>query len=156
MAITDNPIGKSDYALFNSLISNQNIILRKVENWKKAISVLGKMLETNGVLRDGSIDSAIQREQLSFTSFKNIATPHANPKFVKKTQIGVLKLENPIIWGEQKVSLIFFIAFKENMDQSQLDLIYGRFWDILSDDKLIKKIISSNNSEKISDLLKGR
>lgn len=156
MAIADNGTKNSDYSLFNSLISSPNIILGQEKDWQGAISTIGKLLEKNGILRTGSIDSAIQREKLSFTSFKNISTPHANPKFVKKTQIGVLKLEEPVVWGEQKVSLVFFIAFKENMDQSQLDAIYERFWDILSDDKLIKKIVASNNSEKISDLLKGR
>lgn len=156
MAVTSNTSQAGNYSLFNSLISSKNIILQKVKDWQGAITTLGKLLENNGVLRTGSIDSAIQRENLSFTSFKNISTPHANPKFVKKTQIGVLKLEKPVIWGEQKVDLVFFIAFKENMDQSQLDTIYERFWDILSNDKLIKKIVSSTSSEKISDLLKGR
>jgi len=156
MAITDNNSQTSDYSLFNSLISRKNIIIEETDSWQKAISILGKLLENTGVLRAGSVESAIRREKLSFTSFKNISTPHANPKFVRKTQIGVLKLKNPIVWGDQKVSLVFFIAFKENMDQAQLDTIYDRFWNILSDDKLIKKIISSNSSEKISDLLKGR
>ncbi|MFC6177274.1 BglG family transcription antiterminator [Companilactobacillus huachuanensis] len=156
MAIADNTSQTSDYSLFNSLISSENIMIDKVDNWENAISMLGKLLENNGVLRTGSIESAIQRENLSFTSFKNISTPHANPRYVKKTRIGVLKLQEPVVWGNQKVNLIFFIAFKENMDQAQLDTIYDRFWDILSDGRLIKKIISSNSSEKISDLLKGR
>jgi len=156
MAITDGNILKNDYSQFNKLISSKNIIISNVKNWKDAISILGTLLEKNQVLNVGSIDSAIKREDLSFTSFRNISTPHANPKYVKKSQIGVLKLDKPIIWGEQMVSVVFFIAFKDNMKQLQLDDIYDRFWNILSDDKLIKKIILSNSSKEISNLLRGR
>ena len=107
-------------------------------------------------LKVGSLESAIKREELSFTSFKNISTPHANPKFVKESQIGVLKLNKPIVWGKQMVSVVFFIAFKKNTPQPELDDIYDRFWDILSNEKLIKKIISSDNAQEVSNLLKGR
>lgn len=67
-----------------------------------------------------------------------------------------MKLEEPIVWGEQLVSVIFFIAFKENIPQAKLDEIYDRFWEILSDDKLIKRIISSDSNKKIANLLKGK
>ncbi|KRN98775.1 BglG family transcription antiterminator [Companilactobacillus kimchiensis] len=156
IAITTDKSPKDDYELFNSLISDKNIINANVDTWQDAIRVLGKLLEDNSILKDGSIESAIKRENLSFTSFKNISMPHANPKFVNKSQIGVLKLNNPIVWGDQMVSVVFFIAFKGDIQQKELDEIYDRFWDILSDDKLIKKIISDNDSKEISNLLKGR
>ena len=156
MAIADENTFKDDYGQFNKLISKNNIMIANVQNWKGAIKILGTLLEKNLVLDAGSIDSAIKRENLSFTSFKNISTPHANPKYVKESKIGVLKLDNPVVWGKQKVSVVFFIAFKKDMNQSQLDDIYDRFWNILSNDKLIKKIIRSNSSEEISNLLKGR
>lgn len=156
IAIDDDSNKKTDSQLFNRLITPENIILTNVKTWQEAIAVLGKLLEENRGLKSGSIESAIKREELSFTSFKNISTPHANPKFVKKSQIGVLKLKEPVAWGEQLVSVVFFIAFKENTPQPKLDNIYDRFWDILSDDKLIKKIISSNSNKEISNLLRGR
>lgn len=156
MAIDDKNELTDNNILFNNLISERNILISKVDSWEKAIELLGHQLEKNDVLQKGSIESAIRREHLSFTSFKNISTPHANPKYVNESQIGVLKLEKPIVWGEQLVSVVFFIAFKEDVPQAKLDEIYDRFWDVLSNEKLIKKIILSDSNKDISNLLRGK
>ncbi|MQS76433.1 transcription antiterminator [Lactobacillus halodurans] len=157
IAIENNDIdANNNDNLFNSLISDKNILISKASSWEDAITKMGILLEKNQILKPNSIKSAIAREHLSYTSFKNIATPHANPKYVKQSQIGVLKLLNPITWGKQKVSLVFFIAFNQNTPQSELDKIYDRFWDILSNRKIIKEIISSKTKEQIINLLKGK
>ncbi|WP_201307714.1 BglG family transcription antiterminator [Companilactobacillus farciminis] len=157
IAVGNNDVDANDKnQLFNNLISDKNVLVSKVDCWEEAISKIGNLLERNNILKSNSVKSAIAREHLSFTSFNEIATPHADPKYVIQSQIGVLKLTNPIPWGRQKVSLVFFIALNKNISQSELDKIYDRFWDILSDKKIIKEIISSKTNEQIINLLKGQ
>ncbi|WP_125762482.1 BglG family transcription antiterminator [Companilactobacillus hulinensis] len=140
---------------FLKLISRDNILLRDTNDWQESIKILCNHLESQKILKPNAELSAIKREQLSFTSFDNLATPHANPKFVNTSHIAVLKTNEAIVWGTQKVNLIFFIALKDNLKQSELDQIYDRFWDILSDKKLIKKIVQSDNVDEIFELLRG-
>lgn len=157
MAIGNDDVDVTDKnQLFNSLISDKNILISKVDCWEEAITKLGNLLEKNNVLKPNSVKSAIAREHLSYTSFNEIATPHANPRYVIQSQIGVLKLTDSIPWGKQKVRLVFFIALDQDISQPELDKIYDRFWDILSDEKIIKEIISSKTKKQIINLLKGQ
>ncbi|WKK95004.1 PTS sugar transporter subunit IIA [Clostridioides difficile] len=77
----------------------------------------------------------MERENLSYTSFQSIATPHANPSYIKKSNISVATLKNPITWGNEKVEVIFFISL-ENDKNLELDEIYEVFYDFIDNKKI--------------------
>lgn len=63
---------------------------------------------------NGFKESIINREKMGSTSlYTGIALPHADPKFVKVSQLQVLTLNKPILWGKNNVSVVALISIKK-------------------------------------------
>lgn len=141
------------YKSFKNLIFKENILLNiEALNYEYVIKCITDNLIKKGFARDGIAESAIERESLSYTSFQSIATPHANPSYIKKSNISVATLKNPITWGNEKVEIIFFISL-ENDKNLELDEIYEVFYDFIDNKKNIDDILSATSPKEVYDLL---
>ncbi|MDI0266163.1 BglG family transcription antiterminator [Clostridioides difficile] len=141
------------YKSFKNLIFKENILLNiEALNYEDVIKCITDNLIKKGFARDGIAESAIERESLSYTSFQSIATPHANPSYIKKSNISVATLKNPITWGNEKVEIIFFISL-ENDKNLELDEIYEVFYDFIDNKKNIDDILSATSPKEVYDLL---
>lgn len=141
------------YKSFKNLIFKENILLNiEALNYEDVIKCITDNLIKKGFARDGIAESAIERESLSYTSFQSIATPHANPSYIKKSNISVATLKNPITWGNEKVEVIFFISL-ENDKNLELDEIYEVFYDFIDNKKNIDDILSATSPKEVYDLL---
>ncbi len=141
------------YKSFKNLIFKENILLNiEALNYEDVIKCITDNLIKKGFARDGIAESAIERECLSYTSFQSIATPHANPSYIKKSNISVATLKNPITWGNEKVEVIFFISL-ENDKNLELDEIYEVFYDFIDNKKNIDDILSATSPKEVYDLL---
>lgn len=141
------------YNSFKNLIFEQNILLNiEALNYEDAIKCITDNLIKKGFAKEGIAESAIERETLSYTSFQSIATPHANPSYIKKSNISVATLKNPITWGNEKVEVIFFISL-ENDKNLELDEIYEVFYDFIDNKKNIDDILSATSPKEVYDLL---
>ncbi|MCH4168700.1 MAG: BglG family transcription antiterminator [Streptococcaceae bacterium] len=116
---------------FSRLINSKLIFLDKsFDTYELALNFIGKQLSDGGFASSQVIESAIDREKLSFTSIGKFATPHGNPKFIKKSTIVFLRLKKEIKWGNDKVRYIFFICIKDETPE-QLELIYDNLLEII-------------------------
>ncbi|MCI9976113.1 MULTISPECIES: BglG family transcription antiterminator [unclassified Clostridioides] len=141
------------YKSFKNLIFKENILLNiEALNYEDVIKCITDNLIKKGFARDGIAESAIERESLSYTSFQSIATPHANPSYIKKSNISIATLKNPITWGNEKVEVIFFISL-ENDKNLELDEIYEVFYDFIDNKKNIDDILSATSPKEVYDLL---
>lgn len=141
------------YKSFKNLIFKENILLNiEALNYEDVIKCITDNLIKKGFARDGIAESAIERECLSYTSFQSIATPHANPSYIKKSNISIATLKNPITWGNEKVEVIFFISL-ENDKNLELDEIYEVFYDFIDNKKNIDDILSATSPKEVYDLL---
>lgn len=141
------------YKSFKNLIFEENILLNiEALNYEDVIKCITDNLIKKGFARDGIAESAIERENLSYTSFQSIATPHANPSYIKKSNISVATLKNPITWGNEKVEVIFFISL-ENDKNLELDEIYEVFYDFIDNKKNIDDILSATSPKEVYGLL---
>ncbi|HAU4840122.1 TPA: PRD domain-containing protein, partial [Clostridioides difficile] len=141
------------YKSFRNLIFEENILLNiEASNYEDAIKYITDNLIKKGFAKEGIAKSAIERENLSYTSFQSIATPHANPSYIKKSNISVATLKNPITWGNEKVEVIFFISL-ENDKNLELDEIYEVFYDFIDNKKNINDILSATSTKEVYDLL---
>lgn len=141
------------YKSFKNLIFKENILLNiEALNYEDVIKCITDNLIKKGFARDGIAESAIERESLSYTSFQSIATPHANPSYIKKSNISIATLKNPITWGNEKVEIIFFISL-ENDKNLELDEIYEVFYDFIDNKKNIDDILSATSPKEVYDLL---
>lgn len=138
---------------FKKLIFEENILLNiEASNYEDVIRCITDNLIKRDYAKEGIAESAIERENLSYTSFQYIATPHANPSYIKKSNISVATLKNPITWGNENVEVVFFISL-ENDKNLELDEIYEVFYDFIDNKKNINDLLSATSSKEVYDLL---
>ncbi len=125
-----------------------------LSSWQEVIQFIGEKLIKQGFALKGVTESAIQREQLSFTSFGSYAVPHANPNFIQKPVIAICSLKHPIKWGDQSTSIVFFIAMTKKLTQLQIDSIFDDFYDLVSNSRSLERLAdSSTNAELFNKLI---
>lgn len=125
-----------------------------LSSWQEVIQFIGEKLIKQGFALKGVTESAIQREQLSFTSFGSYAVPHANPNFIQKPVIAICSLKHPIKWGDQSASIVFFIAMTKKLTQLQIDSIFDDFYDLVSNSRSLERLAdSSTNTELFNKLI---
>jgi lichenan operon transcriptional antiterminator len=89
----------------------------KYLNYKEALSDICLELQKKGLIDDNFINLLIEREETSSTAYDNfIALPHplncGNHSFVSFT-----KLNNPIIWNNQKIQFIILFSFSSEKSE---------------------------------------
>lgn len=137
---------------FSRLIKKELIFLDKeIKSLEEIISLMGEQLIEKGYAKRGIVESAIEREKFSYTSFEKFATPHANPNYVKKSAIFFLRLKNEITWGSTQVRFIFFLCLKDE-DPQQLEEIFDSLLTIIDENR--KGYLSKGDSQQILDYLK--
>lgn len=118
---------------FSRLIYDDFIFLNESFNSKEdIIQFISERLVVKNYVRDGFLESVLQREKIASTSFGKIATPHGESSFVNKSIIVFLGLKKPIIWGNEKVKTIFLLCMQEK-NSSEYERIYDELLDIVDD-----------------------
>lgn len=83
----------------------------------------------------------------------NVAMPHARPEQgVNKNGVSLLKLNNFVYYGEQKIYLIFILAAIDS--NSHIDTI-KKLMDVFDNENTIKKLINSKTTDEILKILEG-
>lgn len=137
---------------FSRLIQTELIFLDEAfQTMEEAISFMGNQLINKGYGESGIVESANEREYFSYTSFDKFATPHANPRYVKKAAISFLRLKNEITWGSTQVRFVFFLCVKDEEPQ-QLEKIFDSLLTIIDENE--KGYLAKGNAQQILDYLK--
>ena len=122
--------------------SNENLVFYISGSKEEIIYKVCEKLVKDGYVEEEYYQTMIMREQIGSTdNIYQIALPHGDMKYVKKTVICFGILEEPIKWKNHFVHLIIFFNI------SKEDIIKSR--DILDD---IYKLIQS---KELKELLKG-
>ncbi|EUJ21733.1 PRD/PTS system IIA 2 domain-containing regulatory protein [Listeria grandensis FSL F6-0971] len=138
---------------FLDLIQPEYIFAKlAVTTMEEAIAAIGKELITQGIAQVGIVESALRREELSFTSFDQMATPHAEPALINESAIIVATLEKPVKWGLVDVDKIFFIALTEQNDLD-LDAVYEQFYKYIDNKRWMERLTQLGTSEAIYEHL---
>lgn len=97
--------------------------------------------------------SVLEREQLGSTSlYTGIALPHADPAFVKESELVMMTLEKPIQWGQNMISVVVLIAIAENDEALYKKALIGLYSKI--DNKAyIEQLTSSPDQSTFIDRL---
>ncbi|KGL42451.1 PRD domain-containing protein [Listeria sp. SHR_NRA_18] len=138
---------------FLDLIQPEHILAGlEVTTMEAAITEIGEMLIARDIAKPGIVKSALLREELSFTSFDDMATPHADPALIKKSAIVIATLKKPVKWGLVDVDKIFFIALTEN-NGLNLDAVYEQFYNYIDNKKWLEKLMTLETAEEIYEHL---
>ncbi|SJZ50154.1 BglG family transcription antiterminator [Garciella nitratireducens] len=86
----------------------------KKQHRYEVVEMLSQILVSKGFVNEKFVSSAVKREKQSATAIGGgIAIPHGSPSFIHETAIAVAILKEPIEWGNELVSIVFLLAFKE-------------------------------------------
>lgn len=111
-----------------------------------AIRTLGESLKSLGIIDDGYIDSAIEREQLSSTVFVDgLAVPHAMSMTAERPTIALAVNESATPWGDQRVNVVAFIAFAAS-GRDEFQSVFEQFVDVFSDRSRMSDVIKNSTT----------
>lgn len=138
---------------FVDLIEPKTIFAKlDVATMEDAITQIGNKLVNLGIAKSGIVESALKREALSFTSFEEMATPHADPVLINESHIAIATLKNPVKWGLVEVDKIFFIALTEQ-NGINLDAMYEQFYKYIDNKKWLEKLTQLKSAAEIYEHL---
>ena len=130
-------------------------IIDSVIDWKESIKIAGKSLLEKNIITGNYINAMIESiEKLGFYVIlrDNLAMPHARPEEgAISTGVSLLKLNNPVYYGDSKVQLVFVLATKEA--NSPLETLM-QLMELFQDDESIEKLINSKDYNEILEVIK--
>ena len=130
-------------------------IMDSVVDWKESIRIAGKSLLGKNIITENYIKAMIESiEKLGFYVIlrENLAMPHARPEEgTLGTGVSLLKLNEPVYYGESKVQLVFVLATKDA--NSHLETLM-QLMELFQDDESIEKLIKAQNYDEILEIIK--
>lgn len=137
-----NLLSKSFFKIDNNNLSQTEIIK----------SMIDKLSKENYVDSD-VYNRVIKRERLSTTAIRNFAMPHAEIPNDNKPVIYIYINKNGILWENEKVNIVFLFLLNESVKQ-ELDDIYSFFYEVISSEITLHKLINVKSYEGFVEILK--
>lgn len=137
------------------LFNDENIqILDRVKDWREAIIEGSRPLLKGGKIEKRYIDSMIKSvEELGFyiVLTDDIAMPHSRPEEgVNETGVSLLKLNEEVEFGNNKIKLVFVLAAKDK--NTHIDTI-TKLLEIFQDDNKIEKLKVAKSVNEIKKII---
>lgn len=132
------------------------------ENQKEALNILANEFYRNDVVNDNFLEGILQREVVFPTGLlledgTGVAIPHTDGDKVKRSQIGYMSLEKPVIFKEMgqddheiEVRQIFMLALKEAHEQLTT---LQNLMTIFCDTKLMNDLYACESQEKYEEII---
>lgn len=114
------------------------LIRPRVESKDQLITMMVKKLEDKGDVTPNYLSSVFDRERATTTSIgRGIAIPHGNMTEINESRIVVAILEEPILWHEDLVDVVFLLAVKmtSNFEIKRTKQFYKDFLQLTDDDE---------------------
>jgi len=109
------------------------------------IEFLASKLFEKGCVPEDYVDRVLEREKMSPTSFGNlVAIPHSMLMDAYRTAVAVAVLKRPILWGKNKVQLVFMFAIKYE-ERKLMDCFFNQMVAVLDDPIKIDRLIKSSS-----------
>ena len=82
---------------------------------------------------------------------EGVAMPHSRPENgVSRTSMSLLKLENPVNYGDNKVKLIFILAAEDS--EKHIEALTG-FSELLQDDDEVEALMNAKTMEEVTNII---
>ena len=129
-------------------------VLSEVKDWEESIKSASEPLIKSGNIEQSYVDAMIKSiNDLGFYIIlgEHIAMPHARPENgVNETGVSFLKVNKPVDFGDDPISLIFILAAKDS--DSHIDTI-GALLEIFQDEEKIKDLLKTEDKNELIKIL---
>lgn len=135
------------------LTAERVVLADRTPTREEAIRDVGRLLVEAGAVREGYIDSMLEREQTVSTSMGNfLAIPHGTNDgraFIDRTALAVIRYPEVIDWGGDEVRFVVGIAGREN---EHLEIL-GRIAVLFSDDDDVQALLTAPDAAALFDII---
>ena len=105
------------------------------------IRALGSSMVELGIIDEGYVEGAIEREAMSSTAFTDtIAVPHAMSMSASHTAIAIVVTETPMQWGGNRVNVIALIAFSA-AGRRAFQVVFDQLVEVFSDRDVVQRVV---------------
>lgn len=136
--------------MLKKILKGNITIKKEVSDWEESIRIASQPLLIEKKINEGYIESMIKDiKKMGFyvVLADKVAMPHSRPENgVKKTSLALLKLDNPVKYGDNDVNLIFILAAKNKDEHINIIKELSAFLD---EDIKIEKAIKSTSINEI-------
>ncbi|MBU8785132.1 MULTISPECIES: BglG family transcription antiterminator [Bacillus] len=141
------------FTMLNNTTPFLVFLQQDAEHRYKLIETLAMALYQKGYVEKDYALHAVVREKMSATSIGGgIAIPHANSKFIKKSAIAIATLKEPLDWGNEKVSLVFMLAVKQE-DRDMTRQLFHELSFLSEQPAFVQKLTKETNVMKFLSYL---
>ncbi|MGP4060658.1 BglG family transcription antiterminator [Halobacillus sp. H74] len=129
------------------------ILKAPFEHRFKVIEGLADVLSEKGRVKPTFGHRTLLRERSSATAIGGgIAIPHAPSEEVHQTTIAIVTLDEPLVWGDEKVTVVFMLAIAPN-DQKRTRPLMQAISKISEHPELVEKIRRADNFSEMKQVL---
>jgi len=125
----------------------ESLYIKNIEaaNPIEVIKRLHQQLINNGYTNNAFLDEVLKRERMSSTAIGNyVAIPHAIHIGSTENIITVGILNKPILWGKEKVQIVFLLNINST-SEGKVNQIFDTFFEIISSRKKVNNLIHSKD-----------
>ncbi|WP_308652532.1 BglG family transcription antiterminator [uncultured Anaerococcus sp.] len=152
----DDAIKVSDFTEIDSIFTN-SIFIKDIDikDMSEALDILSNIVAKKTNLSFSTIKQQyLEREEMAFTSYGNIALPHIFEQVDGDSFSIILIPRKKIKWNENNVKIIFSLIIGKT--RGDLSIYYDKLGDYLNNFELIKKSSEANNIKEFQKIfLKG-
>lgn len=148
----DDAIKVSDFTEIDSIFAN-SVFIRDIDikDMDEALDILANIVTEKTDLSFSNIKHQyLQREEMAFTSYGNIAFPHIFEQVDGETFSIILIPKKQINRNENKVKIIFSLIIGHT--NGDLSIYYDKLGDYLNNFDLIKKSAEANNIKEFQKI----
>ncbi|QUY65579.1 PTS transporter subunit EIIA [Helcococcus kunzii] len=149
----DNKLISQENKLYTKFFSKEHIILdRTFSSKEELIESIGNYLVEKMIVKKEFIKDMLEREELGGTDLPiGVAIPHGSPKNVIENSVVLVRTKKKIKWDEYYADIFFMICVeKEDVNDAREILSY--IYELIDDEKKLKKIRCGNLDQIISVL----
>ena len=121
-----------------------------VKDWEESIKIAYKPLLEKNIIEKKYVEAMIESiKKLGFYVVlrENLAMPHARPEEgAIDTGISLLKLKQPVNYGDEKVYIVIVLASKDSDSHTE---ILMKLVELFQDDESIEELIKAETVEEI-------
>lgn len=120
----------------------------EMEHRFQLIEQVTNRLYLDGFVEEDYAHQALIRERTSATAIGGgIAIPHGDPNLVKQSTIAVITLKHPLEWEGEKVSMVFLLAVKNEVNFNRREL-FQRLTVLAEQPTLVQQLIKETDKKK--------
>ena len=134
---------------------NENVnLIESTANWEESVKLAAKPLLDKGFISENYVNAMINDiNRLGFYIVlrEGVAMPHSRPENgVSKTSMSLLKLKNPVDYGDNKVKLVFILAAEDS--EKHIEALTG-FSELLQDDGEVEALMNAGTIEEVTEII---